>query len=72
MTDFDPIKALREEITGLLEIRSSIIKRYNQLSIQYGELEVEFHSITKLRGFADAEIDRKQNMLKQLERELTK
>lgn len=67
MSDFDQIKALKEEIEGLIAVRTSIIKRFNQLSIQYGELEVELHSVTKLRGFADAELDRKRKVLQQLQ-----
>jgi hypothetical protein len=67
MSQFDPIKALREEINGLVEVRVSMIKRERNLQVQYGELEVELNAITKLRGFADAELDRKRAVLKGLE-----
>jgi hypothetical protein len=67
MTVFDPIKALKEEIAGLVEVRGSLVKRERQLVAQHGELEVEVNAIIKLRGFADAEIARKREVLKGLE-----
>lgn len=67
MTTFDPIKALQEEISGLVEIRVALSTRERQLSAQYGELEVELNAIIKLRGFAAAEIDRKRLVLKGLQ-----
>ena len=67
MTTFDPIKALKEEISGLVEVRVALVKRERQLSVQHGELEVELNSIIKLRGFADAELDRKRTVLLSLE-----
>lgn len=67
MTTFDGIRALKEEISGIVEVRVVLVKRERQLSAQYGELEVELNSIIKLRGFADAEIARKREVLRQLE-----
>lgn len=64
---FDAIKALKEEISGVVEIRVALVKRERQLGAQYGELEVEYNAIVKLRGFADAEIARKREVLRQLE-----
>lgn len=67
MTDFDAVKALKEEIMGVSEILGAITKRCNALSIKQGELEVELDLVTKLRGFASAELDRKRKVLYQLE-----
>lgn len=67
MSTFDIIRALKEEISGLLEVRKSIGMRERQLAAQYGEIEAELNSVIKLRGFADAEIARKREVLKGLE-----
>lgn len=67
MTDFDPIKAIREEIRGLTEIKASLSRRERNLQMQYTELEIEVNAVTLLRGFADAEIERKRKVLKALE-----
>lgn len=67
MSTFDIIRALKEEISGLLEVRKSIGMRERQLTAQYGEIEAELNSVIKLRGFADAEIARKREVLKGLE-----
>lgn len=67
MTDFDPVKALREEIMGLTEIKASLSRREKNLQMQYTELEIELNSVTLLRGFADQEIERKRKVLKALE-----
>lgn len=67
MTDFDAAKALKEQIAALLEIRTSMLRRERQLQIQYGEVEVEYHSVVKLRGFADMELEKAREALKALE-----
>ena len=67
MTTFDPVKAIKEEITGLVEVKTTLVNRERELTAKYGELEVELNAVTKLRGFADAEIERKRTVLKQLE-----
>lgn len=64
---FDPIKALREEIKSLAEVRVTLLHRERSLAARHGELEVEMNSVMKLRGFADTELDRKRAVLKQLE-----
>lgn len=67
MTAFDPIRALKEEINGIADVRQIMIRRERELSQKYGELEVELNSVTKMRGFADAELERKRAVLKELE-----
>lgn len=64
---FDAIKALKEEVAGVTEVRTALVKRERQLSAQLGELEVEHNTVVKLRGFADAELARKREVLRQLE-----
>lgn len=67
MSDFDPIRAIKEELSGLIEIKTALVKQERNLQFKYGELEVELNSVTLLRGFADAELDRKRKVLKMLE-----
>lgn len=67
MTEFDAIKAIREEIVGLSEIRSALVKRETNLQRQYGEIEVEYNMVMRLRGFADAELNRKRGVLRLME-----
>lgn len=65
--DFDAIRAIKEEISGLLDIQASIRKREDRLRNAFTELEVELNSVAQLRGFADYEIARKRKVLQQLE-----
>jgi hypothetical protein len=58
MSDFNVEKALREEISGLLEIKETLGKRQHILQIQYGELEIELNHVNKLVGFCKIELDR--------------
>lgn len=67
MSVFEPIKALKEEISGIVDCRMVFVKRERELQQRYGELEVELNSVTKMRGFVDAELDRKRVVLKGLE-----
>jgi hypothetical protein len=63
MAEFDVKKALREEIDGLQGVRSAIIVRQRRAQEKMGEAEIEYNAVTKLRGFAELEIERKRNVL---------
>lgn len=67
MPSFDAVKALKEEINGLVEIQTALKRRSSQLQIQYGEIEIEYNSVMRLQGFAVAELERKRNVLKTME-----
>ncbi len=67
MSQFDGVKALKEEIQGLVDVRIALVKRERDLAAKYGELETEYNAMVKLRGFADAELERKRRVLQQLE-----
>lgn len=67
MSVFEPIKALKEEISGIVDCRMVFVKRERELQQKYGEIEVELNNVTKMRGFVDAELDRKRAILKTLE-----
>jgi hypothetical protein len=65
---FEPIKALKEEIAGIVDCRLVFVKRERELQQRYGELEVELNNVTKMRGFVDAELARKRAVLMELEK----
>lgn len=67
VTEFDNIKAVKEEISGLTDIRGTLLKREREVESKFGELEVELNNIKKLRGFTDLELERKRAVLAQLE-----
>lgn len=67
MTDFDEAKALREEISGVADIISTLSIRKRGLEQKLTETEAEFNSLSKLEGFAKGELERKQKVLHRLE-----
>lgn len=69
MTEFDPIKALREEISGLADVRTTIRNLQVSAEGKMGRAEAEYNAVTKLVGFADAELARKREVLRGLEEE---
>lgn len=66
-TPFDGIKALREEIQGLNDVKKTITKRVHNAERIMAEAEVEHNDTVKLLGFCNSEIDRKRKVLAQLE-----
>ncbi len=66
-TEFNPIKALREEIQGLGDVRATILHSARQAERKMVEAEAEHGAVAKLLGFADAELARKRAVLRQLE-----
>lgn len=48
---FDPIKALKEEIAGLTDVRAALVKRERNLQAQFGELEVELNALVAIARF---------------------
>ncbi len=66
MTDFDQKKALQEQIAALSEIQTSLLRRERQLELRYGEIEIEYNTVKKLRGFADVELEDRRTKLRWL------
>jgi hypothetical protein len=66
MSEFDPIKAIREEITGLVEVSKAITIRERHAEEQLGQAEIELNALRKLGGFAKAELERKREVLRRL------
>lgn len=64
---FDAVKALREEISGVLDVRTTFVAEERRAQEALGQAEAHYNSIVKMRGFVDAEIARKRDVLRQLE-----
>jgi hypothetical protein len=67
VSQFDGARALREEIQGLGDIKVTIRRRIQVAETRLMEAQSDLDDAVKLRGFCDAEIDRKRAVLKQLE-----
>ncbi len=65
-TPFDGMRALREEIAGLNDVRSAMLIRERAAQRQMAESEIEYQALAKLRGFVDAELARKREALASL------
>ncbi len=66
MTEFDPVKALREEIHGLSDIRSVLLAQERRAEEDIGIAEAKRNAMCKLRAFADAELAIKREKLDRL------
>ncbi|WP_065755242.1 hypothetical protein [Bradyrhizobium paxllaeri] len=67
MTEFDHIKALKEEITGLTEVRATLGKEERYAEEALGLAEAKMNALRKLRGFVDISIADKREQLRRLE-----
>jgi hypothetical protein len=70
MSDFDPIKALREELTGLADIMTTIRQRERTCEAEIAMAETELNAVRKLIGFVRIEIEKRREQLHKLEQEL--
>jgi hypothetical protein len=69
MSEFDPIKALREEATGLVDVLAVLTRRENAAETAIGAAESELNAIRKLRGYAQIELARIRDRIAALEHE---
>ena len=60
MTEFDPVRAISEEIAGLSDVRIAIRVREREAEDMLGKAESYLNAMRKLGGFADSELDRKR------------
>lgn len=72
MSDFDPIKALREELTGLADVMNVIKRRERACEAAIGEAEAELNAIRKIVGFVRIEMEVRREKLLKLEEQQTK
>ena len=69
MTTFDPLKAVREELTGLTDVLRTMRQRENDAEIAIAKAESELNAIRKLRGYAQVEVTALQERIRKLEAE---
>ena len=68
-TEFDPIKALREEIAGLAEVHRVILARTHESERQLAEEEANHNAFLKMEAFMKDILAGKRAQLKALEDE---
>jgi hypothetical protein len=69
MTQFDPLRAAREEAASMLDILATMTRRERAAEAQIGAAEVELNAIRKLRGYAEIELARIRDRIAALEHE---
>jgi hypothetical protein len=70
MTEFDALKAAREEMAGLVDVLRTIGQRENAAELAMGMAESELNAVRKLRGYAYAEVGRLRERIRKLEEEV--
>lgn len=71
MAQFDPLKAAREELTGLADVMATLRQRENAAEAAMGQAEQELNAIRKLRGFCEIEMLRLRERIRKLEEAAT-
>ena len=66
MTQFDPKKALSEEIAGLSDVVKVLTVQRRSVEDRMTQAEAEMNALLKLESFAVAERQRKQKVLAEL------
>ncbi len=69
MTQFDPIKAAREELVGLADVLKVMRRGENEAEQAMSRAESDLNAIRKLRGYAQLEIERLQSKIAAMEAE---
>jgi len=69
MSDYDPIKATKEELSGLTDVMHTMRRREMAAEQAMSMAENELNSIRKLRGYCEIEMGKLRTRLTQLEAE---
>lgn len=67
MAEFDPIKALQEELAGLVTVAASIKRREMAAEEAMARAEIELNDVRKVSGYLKIEMDRKRIVLQELQ-----
>lgn len=67
VSNFDPLRAVREELAGLAEIEATMGRREMVEEERIADAEAQLNAIRKLRGYARIEIARKREELRRFE-----
>lgn len=68
MNNFDPKKALIEEIQGLNDVKQAYSKLVSKFEQELAEAEVNLNATRQISAFIKAEIERKQSVLMEIVR----
>ena len=63
---YDPLKAVREELVGLVEVDGTIVRRQRECEEAMAKAEVELNAVNKIRGYLQIEIARKRQVMNEL------
>jgi hypothetical protein len=69
MSEFDPLRAAREEAAAMADVLATISRRERAAEAAIGEAEIELNAIRKLRGYAQIELARIRDRIAALEHE---
>lgn len=67
MTEFDALKAAREELAGLMDVLATMRRRENTAEQAMGLAEAELNAIRKLRGFCQMQIGQMRERIRKIE-----
>jgi hypothetical protein len=67
--EFDPARALREEIAGVSDVIKTFRLWETEAEEAMAKAEIRLNAVRKMAGFARGELDRKRAVLMELERE---
>lgn len=68
-TDFDPVKAIREELMSLNDIERTLRRQEQHWETAISEAETVLNDVRKLRGFATMQLTAARAKLLKLEQE---
>lgn len=69
MSNFDALKAAREELAGLMDVLATMRRRENEAEQAMGMAEAELNAVRKLRGYCQFEIGRMREHVRKIEEE---
>ena len=72
MTDFDPVKAQSEELTGLVDMLKLVSTRARESERQLAEIEADHNALLKLEGFTKGLVEHARIRLQHLKDEAEK
>ena len=67
--EFDALRAITEELTGLAAVDTAFRRRINYAEEQLGQAESELINLRQIYAYLQAEIARKREVQRQLQRE---
>ena len=69
MTEFDPLRAAREELGGLHDVQRALLQRERACEEALGKAESELNAIRKITGYVRISMDTIALRIEELERD---